>query len=149
VAELRGARRIAAMDALRALAREETNELKAMDFVCLLKVVEGDPAIETARVGREYDADLVVIPTHGYAGLKDFLLGGTVEKVVLHAPCLVLVVPEKDLKIYADPKLAATGLRWTGLHWIDNKGGVIGLVPGNGPVDGDKFEAEDPGQASL
>ena len=47
--------------------------------------------IETARRG---GADLIVIGSHGYSGLKRVLLGSTAEKVVRHAGCPVLVVRE-------------------------------------------------------
>src|ERR1051325_8701301 len=42
---------------------------------------------------RERAADLIVIATHGYTGAKRVLLGSTTERVVRHAPCLVLTVP--------------------------------------------------------
>ena len=41
---------------------------------------------------REQKADLIVIGTHGFTGLKHLLLGSTAERVIRHAPCSVLVV---------------------------------------------------------
>jgi len=43
------------------------------------------------RAGREYDADLIVIGSHGYGGI-DRVLGTTASKVVNHADRNVLVV---------------------------------------------------------
>ena len=43
-------------------------------------------------VARNRAADLIVITTHGYTGLKHVLLGSTAERVVRHAKCPVLVV---------------------------------------------------------
>jgi universal stress protein F len=43
------------------------------------------------RAGRTYDADLIVIGSHGYSGL-DHLIGTTAAKVVNHADRNVLVV---------------------------------------------------------
>jgi nucleotide-binding universal stress UspA family protein len=50
--------------------------------------------VDTAR---ELSADLIVIATHGCNRLKRLLLGSTAEKVVLHAPCPVLVVRRKEV----------------------------------------------------
>jgi nucleotide-binding universal stress UspA family protein len=37
-------------------------------------------------------ADMIVISTHGYTGLKHTIMGSTAERVVRHAPCPVLVL---------------------------------------------------------
>jgi universal stress protein A len=47
---------------------------------------------EIADAARTLKADLVIISTHGYTGLKHVLLGSTAERVVRYAPCPVLVV---------------------------------------------------------
>lgn len=47
---------------------------------------------EITKAAAELDADLIVIDTHGYTGLKHVLLGSTAERVIRHAPCPVLVV---------------------------------------------------------
>ena len=43
-------------------------------------------------VAKDRSADLIVITTHGYTGLKHVLMGSTAERVVRHAKCAVLVV---------------------------------------------------------
>ncbi len=55
-------------------------------------VRRGQPYFEIAEVAREKKADLIVLTTHGYSGIKRILLGGTAERVVRHAPCPVLTV---------------------------------------------------------
>ena len=60
------------------------------------------PVYPEVRIGKAYNeivaaakvsgADLIVIATHGYTGLKHALLGSTAERVVRHAHCPVLVV---------------------------------------------------------
>jgi universal stress protein A len=52
----------------------------------------GQPYFEIAEVAREIKADLIVLTTHGYTGIKRVLLGGTAERIVRHAPCPVLTV---------------------------------------------------------
>ena len=47
---------------------------------------------EIADAARTRKADLIIISTHGYTGLKHAVLGSTTERVVRHAPCPVLVV---------------------------------------------------------
>lgn len=52
----------------------------------------GLPYLEIAEIAREMKADLIVVTTHGYTGIKRVLLGGTAERIVRHAPCPVLAV---------------------------------------------------------
>lgn len=47
---------------------------------------------EINQAASELKADVIVISTHGYTGLKHTLLGSTAERVIRHAPCAVLVV---------------------------------------------------------
>lgn len=69
------------------------------------------------RFGRAYQtvceralqekADLIVIGTHGFSGLKHVMLGSTAERVIRHAPCSVLTVRTKhvgDAKSFIRPK---------------------------------------------
>ena len=51
-----------------------------------------DPAEEIVEEADHASADLIVIATHGYSGLKRALLGSTAEQVLRHAHCPVLVV---------------------------------------------------------
>lgn len=46
---------------------------------------------EITEAAKALNADLIVVGTHGYTGLKRALLGSTAEKIVRHAPCPVLV----------------------------------------------------------
>jgi nucleotide-binding universal stress UspA family protein len=55
-------------------------------------VREGKPADEILSAAREWDADAIVVGTHGRAGVSRVVLGSTAEGVVRHATCPVLVV---------------------------------------------------------
>lgn len=49
------------------------------------------------------DADLIVVGSHGHGAVHDKLVGSTSERVIHHAPCPVVVVPdprhvEKNIK---------------------------------------------------
>jgi nucleotide-binding universal stress UspA family protein len=52
----------------------------------------GDPGTEIAEYASEVGAELIVISSHGYHGLKRFLLGSVAARVIRHATCPVLVL---------------------------------------------------------
>jgi nucleotide-binding universal stress UspA family protein len=62
------------------------------DMVEKILVRFGRSFHEIADAARTRRADLIIISTHGYTGLKHAVLGSTTERVVRHAPCPVLVV---------------------------------------------------------
>ena len=59
-------------------------------------VLIGDPGMEIADYAKEINADLIVVPSHGYHGLKRMVLGSVAERVIRHAECSVLVLRRKD-----------------------------------------------------
>lgn len=69
------------------IEHEQTREIQPTRLVA-----DGVPFDEIVKAAEAWDADLIVIATHGYTGLKHVLLGSTAERVVRHAPCPVLVV---------------------------------------------------------
>ena len=77
---------------LKALARESI-EPRLLEKTL---VRSGTPFHEITEAARTLRADLIILATHGYTGVKRVLLGSTAERVVRHAPCPVLVVREKE-----------------------------------------------------
>jgi nucleotide-binding universal stress UspA family protein len=73
---------------LQALAQDQIDELIPL----YPEVRIGKPYQEIVAAAKVGDADLIVIATHGYTGLKHAFLGSTAERVVRHAHCPVLVV---------------------------------------------------------
>jgi nucleotide-binding universal stress UspA family protein len=57
---------------------------------CLVRI--GHAHSEITDTAQAMGADLIIIATHGYTGLKHVILGSTTEKVVRHAACPVLTV---------------------------------------------------------
>ena len=55
-------------------------------------VRKGKAFDQIAAVARDLRADLIIIATHGYTGLKHVLLGSTAERVARHSPCPVLIL---------------------------------------------------------
>lgn len=52
----------------------------------------GKPFQEIVNAAKELQADMIVLSTRGYTGLKHVYLGSTCERVVRYAECPVLVV---------------------------------------------------------
>ena len=81
----------------------EADARRALD-ACLLRVhdagVEGSSALafgvpwqEIIEMAKTAGADLIIMGTHGRAGLEHLVLGTVAERVVRLAPCPVLVTP--------------------------------------------------------
>ena len=54
---------------------------------------EGHPRQEILKTAEAWEADLIVIGTHGRQGLMHLLLGSSAEYIVRHAAVPVMVVP--------------------------------------------------------
>ena len=54
----------------------------------------GRPADEILAYASEVDAEMIVMATHGYSGVKHLALGRTTEAVVRQATCPVLSIRE-------------------------------------------------------
>ncbi len=68
-------------------------ELVPKDVKCKTSLRHGVPWSEIATAAIEEKADLIVVATHGYTGLRHALLGSQAERVVRTATCPVLTVP--------------------------------------------------------
>jgi nucleotide-binding universal stress UspA family protein len=55
-------------------------------------LLQGDPASEIVRYGRDAGIDVIVMGTHGRTGVERLLMGSVAERVLRDAPCSVLVV---------------------------------------------------------
>ena len=59
-------------------------------------ILDGRPGSEIAEYASKIKAGLVVIPSHGYHGVKRLLLGSVAEQVVRHVDCPVFVLRRQD-----------------------------------------------------
>jgi nucleotide-binding universal stress UspA family protein len=59
------------------------------------KTIQGDPADIIIDYAKSWDADLVLVGSHGRKGFEKFLLGSVAEKVAKNAPCSVEIVRQK------------------------------------------------------
>jgi nucleotide-binding universal stress UspA family protein len=56
----------------------------------------GHPKDEILLTADEWNADIIILGTHGRTGFDHFLSGSVAEKVVRRAKCPVLIIPNKD-----------------------------------------------------
>jgi nucleotide-binding universal stress UspA family protein len=66
--------------------------LQSAGIAAEIRMREGDARDEIVEEARDFRADLIVMGSHGYTGLKRFLLGSVAQSVLLHAPCSVEIV---------------------------------------------------------
>ena len=72
---------------------ERADRVRAAGLACTTKIREGSAVPEITQRGRDIDADLIVVGTHGRTGLSHAMLGSVAERVVRRASCPVLTVP--------------------------------------------------------
>jgi nucleotide-binding universal stress UspA family protein len=60
-----------------------------------VRIREGDARTEIVTEAEEWDADLIVLGSHGYTGIKRWLLGSVAQSIVSHAPCSVEIARNK------------------------------------------------------
>lgn len=66
------------------------DEIPVQDFM-----TEGKPSEEIVATAMKWNADLIVIGTHGRTGLMHMIMGSVAESVIRHSTIPVLVVPSK------------------------------------------------------
>jgi len=71
---------------------EAANQLKQQGLSPTVHIGFGKPADTILRIAEQLKADLVVLGTHPHAAARRRFLGATVDKVIDHAHCSVLVI---------------------------------------------------------
>lgn len=74
------------------IAAEAAATLRAVGFKATSEVRSGSPASTIVAFASEWDADLVIMGSHGRTGLARLLLGSVARNVLHHANCSVLIV---------------------------------------------------------
>ena len=74
------------------LTERVANTLAASGLKTEAVVYDGDPRSVIVDESEAWQADLIVLGSHGYTGIKKWLLGSVAQSVVSHAPCSVEVV---------------------------------------------------------
>jgi nucleotide-binding universal stress UspA family protein len=69
-----------------------------------IHVKDGAPVFDViCRLAAEIPADLLVVPTHAFKGVKRFFLGSTAERLIQHSPCPVLVDRRSPVRLPSTP----------------------------------------------
>jgi nucleotide-binding universal stress UspA family protein len=80
------------------LTQKTSESLKRKELKIESAVREGDARALIVDEARKWSADLIVLGSHGYTGIKRLLLGSVASSVVSHAPCSVEIVRKKQTK---------------------------------------------------
>lgn len=96
------------------LAQKKFNKLLAQDFLKGVKI-HGDVETGAAYSGimdtvERYNADLIVMGSHGADGIKDRYIGSNVEKVVRNSEVPVLVIKDRKERLEVNDLVFATDL---------------------------------------
>jgi nucleotide-binding universal stress UspA family protein len=82
-------------------AREAVAQVRTILEATKMRIVqeepvpEGDPRVILLKQAKEWDADLIVLGSHGRRGLDRLLMGSVSEAIALHAQCSVEIIRGK------------------------------------------------------
>jgi nucleotide-binding universal stress UspA family protein len=74
------------------VVREAEQPLTKAGYKVETAVEEGAPKAKIVEDAARWNADLIILGSHGRAGMDRFLMGSVSEAVARHAPCSVQVV---------------------------------------------------------
>ena len=72
--------------------RRAEQVLKRAGYTVQTAVEEGDPKSKIIDQASQWNAELIVVGSHGRKGIDRFLMGSVAESVSRHAPCSVEIV---------------------------------------------------------
>jgi nucleotide-binding universal stress UspA family protein len=75
-----------------AMVRKAAEPLRAKGLRVSTAVEKGDPKSRIIDVAAKWNADLIVLGSHGRRGVERFLMGSVAENVTRYASCSVAVV---------------------------------------------------------
>lgn len=87
-----------------------TSEQNFMNIQVEMQVIEGTAATTIISTVEKRQIDLIVLCSHGYTGMKRWILGSVAEKVARHAPVPVLLLHEDGPVLVETPLQAETAI---------------------------------------
>lgn len=79
-------------DSAKELVEKAARRLREAKFNVSTELVEGDPKSQIIDVADQWQADMIVVGSHGWKGLQRFLMGSVSQAIVRHAHCSVEVI---------------------------------------------------------
>ena len=73
----------------------EQERVRKLGVTCESSVLVGRADTQIVEHADETHSDLIILATHGRSGLGHVLMGSVAEKVVQHAHCPVLTIPDR------------------------------------------------------
>jgi nucleotide-binding universal stress UspA family protein len=67
-------------------------KFESAGFEVETEILDGGPVQAITELAKERDVDMILMSTHGRSVLANVLVGRTAQRIVQHAPCLVLTV---------------------------------------------------------
>jgi nucleotide-binding universal stress UspA family protein len=80
------------------LVERASSLLTTAGFKATAGVSEGDPRVRIVEKAEDWNADLIVVGSHGGKGFDRALLGSVSEAVARHAPCSVAIVRVRSVR---------------------------------------------------
>ncbi len=75
----------------------EAERIRKPGITVEVELRDGSAVHETLAAAADWDANLIVVGTHGRGGMERLVLGSVAEKVLRKAPCAVLAVPHEAI----------------------------------------------------
>lgn len=82
-------------DKARTLLEETIQKIGLPHEEVKISIIQGTPSEKIIQLANELAVDLIVLGTHGRAGLNHLLYGSTAENVLLHSRIPVMVIHKK------------------------------------------------------
>src|SRR5690606_1205358 len=73
--------------------RDYIEKYKSEEIEMDFEILEGNTAINVARIANEREANLIIVGMHGVGGIQKVLIGSTAVDIIREARCPVLTVP--------------------------------------------------------
>ena len=86
------------------LVRQSEQTLTKAGYEVHTAVEEGDPKSKIVEAAKRWNADLIILGSHGRRGVDRFLMGSVSEAVARHAPCSVQIVRISAHDLPVSPK---------------------------------------------